>query len=67
MNTFEINIDGKKYEYITSKCIDGVNYLAYADEENIYVAKYSIVGKQIKLTPISEDTLSKIKGELGLE
>jgi len=67
MNAFEINIDGKKYEYITSKNIDGVNYLAYADEDNIYVAKYSIVGKQIKLTPISEETLQKIKGELNLE
>ena len=67
MNTFEINIDGKKYEYITSKEIDGVNYVAYADEDSIYVAKYSIVGKQIKLTPISEETLEKIKGELGLE
>ena len=66
METFEINIDGKKYEYITSKEIDGVNYVAYADKNNIYIAKYSVVGNQIKLTPISEDILPKIKEELGL-
>lgn len=67
METFEINIDGKKYEFITSKKIDGVDYVAYADSENIYIAKYSIVGNQIKLTPISEDILPKLKEELGLE
>lgn len=66
METFEINIDGKKFEYITSKEVDGINYVAYADDENIYIAKYSVIGNQIKLTPISEDILPKIKEELGL-
>ena len=66
-NTFDIIINGKKFEYITSKKIDGVNYVAYADENNIYISKFTISNNQINLEPINEELIDSIKEVMNLE
>lgn len=67
MNTFTIKIDGKDFEYIASKKINGVDYIVYADELNVYVAKYTIKDNNITLEEVSEEELSLVKGVLNLE
>ena len=67
METFSIVIDGKTYEYITSKKIDGVDYVAYADEQNIYIAKYKIIDNQISLEPVEEDKINLVKEAMNIE
>ena len=50
-----------------AKIIDGINYVAYADDTNIYIAKYKIENNQIKLEPIDEKKLNTIKEAMNIE
>ena len=45
----EIKIDNKSYNLIDSVCIDNKNYMAYEDEEKIYISQYIVENNQIKL------------------
>lgn len=67
MKVFNIKIDGKDYEYIDSKNIDGVDYVLYADESNIYISQYEIVNNQILLKEVNEDVLPKLKEAFEIE
>ena len=61
MNPFEIKIDGKNYEYIDSKVIDGKNYVLYADETNMYISEFEIIDNKIILKEINNALLDKLK------
>jgi hypothetical protein len=61
MNPFEIKIDGKTYEYIDSKEIDGKYYVLYADEKNMFISEYEIVDNKIILKEIDNSLLDKLK------
>jgi len=67
MKTFTINIDGKEFEYITSKKINKKNYVAYADNDNIYIAEFIIKDGNMKLMPIEEEIVNEIKEALEIE
>lgn len=61
MNPFEIKIDGKTYEYIDSKKIDGKFYVLYADENSMYISEYEIVDNKIILKEVDNSLLDKLK------
>ncbi len=61
MNPFEIKINGKTYEYIDSKKIDGKFYVLYADENNMFISEYEIIDNNIILKEIDNSLLDKLK------
>ena len=62
----EIKIDNKNYNLIDSVCIDNKNYMAYEDEEKIYISQYIVENNQIKLLTITEKELERVKMEMNL-
>jgi hypothetical protein len=62
----EIKIDNKSYNLIDSVCIDNKNYMAYEDEEKIYISQYIVENNQIKLLTITEKELERVKMEMNL-
>lgn len=62
----EIKIDNKSYNLIDSVCIDNKNYMAYEDEEKIYISEYIVENNQIKLLTITEKELERVKMEMNL-
>ena len=67
MNVFEIVIDNKIYEYVTSKKINNKNYIAYADDNNIIISEYLLDNNKLKLLPISDEILSMVKEVMNIE
>ena len=61
MQAFEIVINDKKYEYISTKKIDDKDYIMYADDNNIYINEYKIDNNNLVLTPLDNDLFSKLK------
>ena len=67
MKELEIKIRNKTYEYV--KCIadKGKGYIAYSDQEKIYISEYKILENQeIKLLPINNKLFRKIKRVMEL-
>lgn len=67
MKELEIKIRNKTYEYV--KCIahEGKGYIAYSDQEKIYISEYKILENQeIKLLPINNKIFRKIKRVMEL-
>ena len=62
----EIKIDNRSYNLIDSVCIDNKNYMAYEDEEKIYISQYIVDNNQIKLLTITEEELERVKMEMNL-
>ena len=67
MKELEIKIGDKTYEYVKSIAYEGKGYIAYSDEEQIYISEYKILENQeIKLLPINNKLFRKIKREMEL-
>lgn len=61
MKLFEIIIDNIKYDYIDSVKLDGKDYVAYKDAENIYISEYVIVDNKINFKEVDEETIKKVR------
>lgn len=66
MNLFNIIRDNKKFNYIDSISIDKHNYVAYMDDDNIFVSEYTIVNEDIIFDDVDDITYEKVLKELDL-
>lgn len=66
MNLFNIIRDNKKFNYIDSISIDKHNYVAYMDDDNIFVSEYKIVNDDIIFDDVDDITYEKVLKELDL-
>ena len=66
MKDNELIINDKKYKLVKVLNIDNKNYIAYEDEESIYVNEYIFEDNQMKLNEISNQEFDKVVKELNL-
>lgn len=66
MDLFDIKIDNKKFSYIDSIKIDNKNYVAFSDDDNIYVSEYKIIDGDIIFDDVDDLTYDKVLKELGI-
>ena len=62
----EININGKTYEYVNNIIYKGKAYVAYMDDDNVYISEYVINDDKIIFKDISKDIFDKIKDVMVL-
>ena len=61
-----IVINDKEYEVIGTVSFDGKKYMAYEDEETIYINAYEIEDEKLSLLDITESEKERVIKELGL-
>ena len=61
-----IEINGKEYNVIDRITIDNKDYIAYEDEDNIYINAYTIENDKMDLLEITEEEKEKVMKEIGL-
>lgn len=66
MDLFDIKIDNKNFNYIDSIKIDNKNYVAFSDDDNIYVSEYKIINGDIIFDDVDDLTYDKVLKELGI-
>ncbi len=66
MKLFEINIDNKNYEFVNSINLNGKNYVAYQDNDNIYISEFIIQDDKVDFKEIDEKTFNEVKKALSL-
>lgn len=66
MKLFEIKIDGKTYEFINSITYNGKNYVAYQDNDTIYINEFVINEKDINFLDIDPQTFEEVKKAMAL-
>lgn len=66
MDFFNIIIDNKKFAYIDSITINKRNYVAFMDEENVFVNEYKIIDGNITFNDIDDRTYAIVIKELDL-
>lgn len=66
MNIFDIILDNKKFSYIDSITIDKHNYVAFMDDDNIFVSEYTIDNGDIIFDDVDDLTYDKVLKELNL-
>lgn len=62
----DIVIDGIKYTYVKSMKMFGKNYIAYSDNDSIYISEYEVVGNSISVKEIPDSDFIKVKESMGL-
>ncbi len=66
MDLFNIIIDNKKYNYIDSISLKNKNYVAFTDDENIYVSEYFLIAGDIVFKNVDDATYDMVIKELNL-
>ena len=66
MKLFEIKIGNKTYEFVDSIHLDGKNYVAYQDKENIYINEFTIEDEKVNFIEIDDKTFDKVKEAMSL-
>lgn len=66
MDLFNIIIDNKKFIYIDSITINKRNYVAFMNDENVFVNEYKITDRNITFNDIDEQTYEMVIKELDL-
>lgn len=66
MKLFEIKIGNKTYEFVDSIHLDGKNYVAYQDKENIYINEFTIEDEKVNFIEIDDNTFDKVKEAMSL-
>ena len=66
MKIFDIMIDNNKYEYIDSIKLDNKCYVAYQDNDTIYISEYVVENNQVNFLEIDENTFNKVKEAMSL-
>ncbi len=57
----DIIINNKKFKYINSLKIDDKSFIAYSDEENIYISSFYYENGIMIVEEIDQETLLEIK------
>lgn len=66
MNLLSISFDSKKFTYVDSITLDGKNYVAYMDDENVYISEYTLDNGDITFYDVDDDTYNRIIKDLAL-
>ncbi len=66
MDLFNITFNNKKFTYIDSITYDEKNYVAYMDDDNVYVSEYILKNEDIIFFDVSDATYNHILKELNL-
>lgn len=66
MKLFEIKIGDKSYEFVNSITYNGKNYVAYQDNEQIYISEFIINEENISFSPIDDQTFEEVKKAMAL-
>ena len=61
-----ITINGKDYNVVGNVEIDNKNYIAYEDEDNIYINAYTFEDDKLNLLEITDEEKDKVIKELDL-
>lgn len=67
MDLFNIILDNKKFSYIDSITLGKHNYVAFMDDDNIFVSEYIIDNGDIIFDDVDDLTYDKVLKELNLE
>ncbi len=57
----DIIINNKKFKYINSLKIDDKSFIAYSDEENIYISSFHYENGIMIVEEIDQETLLEVK------
>ena len=63
---FNINIDGKNYEFLNSTTIDNKSYVAFFDEDTIYIKEYTFLNDNIIFNDIDDATYEIVRKEFNI-
>ena len=66
MDLFKITIEGKDYEYLDSKNINGKDYVLYTDGNQDFISEYVFVNGSINLIKIDDSTIELIRKEFNI-
>ncbi len=66
MKLFDIIIDNKKYEFVNSIHLNGKNYVAYTDNNNIYISEFVIEEDKVNFIEIDDKTFEEVKEAMSL-
>ncbi len=66
MKQLAIKIDDEHFTYLDSITIEEKNYVAYMDENTIYVSEYLIDEGQVTFKDINDELYKRILKELAL-
>jgi hypothetical protein len=66
MKLFEIKIGDKSYEFVNSITYNGKNYVAYQDDEKIYISEFIINEDKVSFQEIDEQTFEEVKKAMAL-
>lgn len=66
MKELEIVVDGKKYQYLKSVVYEGKTYVAFTDEETVFINEYTLTNNKINLNEVEDSIFEKVKKEMGL-
>ena len=66
MKLFEIKIGDKSYEFVNSIHYNGKNYVAYQDENAVYISEFIINENNISFIEIDDTTFEEVKKAMAL-
>lgn len=66
MDLFNITINNKKFTYIDSITIDTKNYVAYMDDDNVYISEYVMENGDITFLDVTDAIYDRVLKELNL-
>ena len=66
MKLFEIKIGDKIYEFVNSIHYNGKNYVAFQDDNTVYISEFIINEDNISFTPIDDTTFDEVKKAMAL-
>ena len=61
-----IEINGKKYNFVDKVNIDGKDYIAYEDENTVYINAYEMKDNNLIILEITEDEKQEVLGKLNI-
>ena len=62
----KIYIDGIEYEYVNNIIYKGKNYVAYMDNDTIYISEYKMVDGEVVFYDITDELFDEVKGVMVL-
>ncbi len=66
MDLFNITINNKKFTYIDSITINNKNYVAYMDDDNVYISEYVMENGDITFLDVTDAIYDRVLKELNL-
>lgn len=63
---FDIIIDNKKYEYVTQIEYNHKKYVAYQDNENVYISEYYFDNDNLILLGVDDNLVEILQKEMKL-